>query len=105
MDDLDRHAKPPLIAILRGVKPVEVVAIGEALVAAGLRLIEVPLNSPDAFDSIARLVAALGERALVGAGTVLGRGDVDRLAEAGGRLCVMPHADTDVIQEAKRQDL
>src|SRR4051812_45663626 len=106
MDDLDRYAKPlPLVAILRGVRPEEAVDIGRTLLEAGFRLIEIPLNSPEPFDSIARLVAALGERALVGAGTVLGRGDVDRLAEAGGRLCVMPHADTDVIQEAKRQDL
>jgi 2-dehydro-3-deoxyphosphogalactonate aldolase len=106
MDDLDHYAHAlPLVAILRGVQPEEAVGIGQALVDAGFRLLEVPLNSPQPFESIARLVRAFGNRALIGAGTVLARGDVDRIAEAGGRLCVMPHGDLDVIHEAKRQDL
>jgi 2-dehydro-3-deoxyphosphogalactonate aldolase len=87
----------PLIAILRGVRPDEVVAIGTALVEAGIELIEVPLNSPTPFDSIARLVAALGSRAVIGAGTVLSPEDVDRLADAGGRIAVSPNMNSAVI--------
>ena len=101
----DWLAPMPLVAILRGVRPDEVVAVGEQLHAAGFRIIEVPLNSPEPFDSIGRLARALGDRALVGAGTVLAPADVGRLAEAGGRLVVMPHADVQVIQEAKRLGL
>lgn len=86
-----------LVAILRGVKPDEVVAIGEALVETGFSMIEVPLNSPDPLDSIARLSKALGDRALTGAGTVLSVEDVDRVCDAGGRLIVSPNCDADVI--------
>ncbi len=68
----------PLVAILRGVTPDEVVDIGEALVAGGFAIVEVPLNSPSPFDSIARLAAALGDRALIGAGTVLTPGRSSR---------------------------
>ena len=67
----DAMAALPLVAILRGVKPVEAVAIGEALLAEGFRLIEVPLNSPEPLVSIRRLAEALGSKAVVGAGTVL----------------------------------
>lgn len=95
----------PLVAILRGVQPAEAVAIGEALVDVGFRVIEVPLNSPEPFDSIARLAAALGTRALVGAGTVLEVDQVARIAQAGGRLIVMPHTDVEVIRAAKRSGL
>jgi 2-dehydro-3-deoxyphosphogalactonate aldolase len=91
----------PLVAILRGIKPEEAVGIGEALVAEGFRLIEVPLNSPQPFASIQRLATALGAKAVVGAGTVLKPGDVDAVAEAGGRLIVMPHTDVEVIRRAK----
>lgn len=101
----DWLAPMPLVAILRGVRPDEVVEVGEQLHAAGFRIIEVPLNSPEPFDSIGGLARALGDRALVGAGTVLDPADVGRLAEAGGRLVVMPHADVRVIQEAKRLGL
>lgn len=96
---------PPLVAILRGLAPAEAVPIGEALLAAGFRILEVPLNSPEPFTSIARLAEALGERALIGAGTVLAEGDVARLAAAGGRLCVMPHGDVAIIHAAKRRGL
>jgi len=91
---------PPIVAILRGVRPDEVVAIGEALVAAGIALIEVPLNSPDPLESIARLAAAIGDHALVGAGTVLDPEAVDRVAQAGGRLIVTPNTDAPVIARA-----
>lgn len=91
----------PLVAILRGITPDEAVAVGEALVAAGFAIVEVPLNSPEPIDSIGRLAAALGDQALVGAGTVMSPRDVQEVASAGGRLIVMPHADTAVIRAAK----
>ncbi len=97
----DVLAALPLVAILRGVTPDEAVEIGEALVAAGFVCIEVPLNSPEPLESIRRLRAALGERALVGAGTVLSVGAVDAVAEAGGRIVVSPNADTAVIARTK----
>jgi 2-dehydro-3-deoxyphosphogalactonate aldolase len=98
-------AELPLIAILRGVEPHEVVAVGGALIGAGFRAIEVPLNSPQPLQSIERLAAEFGERALIGAGTVLDPADVERIAGAGGRLIVMPHADHAVIHPAKAQSL
>jgi 2-dehydro-3-deoxyphosphogalactonate aldolase len=91
----------PLVAILRGVRPEEVEAIGDALMAEGIAVIEVPLNSPDPLDSIARLARRCGDRALVGAGTVLDPADCARIAEAGGRLVVTPHADPEVVRAAK----
>ncbi len=95
---LDRYlAQCPLIAIIRGVTPGEVEAIGEAIFNAGIRIIEVPLNSPDPLLSIARLAAKFGERALVGAGTVLTTAQVRDVSEAGGRLIVSPGTNTDVI--------
>lgn len=87
----------PLIAIIRGVTPDAAEAVGSALVEAGIRIIEVPLNSPQPFDSIARLVRAFGDDALVGAGTVLRVDDVARVQEAGGRIVVSPGADIQVI--------
>jgi 2-dehydro-3-deoxyphosphogalactonate aldolase len=95
----------PLIAILRGVRPDEVEAIGAALHVAGFRLIEVPLNSPQPFDSIARLRRSLPADTIVGAGTVLARDEVAHLHAAGGELAVMPHADVDVIAAAKAAGL
>lgn len=94
-----------LIAILRGVQPDEVEAIGAALIGAGIDRIEVPLNSPDPLDSIARLAKAFGETAQIGAGTVLTAEDVRAVADRGGRLIVSPNADADVIAEAKRLGL
>lgn len=88
----------PLVAILRGVRPDEVVAIGEQLIAAGFTLIEVPMNSPDPLDSVARLVAALGDRAMIGAGTVLTPAQVDSVREAGGRMVISPNMNADVIR-------
>lgn len=94
--------KCPLVAILRGVKPDEVEAIGEVLVESGFAIIEVPLNSPDPFASIGRLARRFGARALIGAGTVLNPGDARRVANVGGGLVVMPHTDPAVIAEAKQ---
>ncbi len=95
----------PLIAILRGIQPVESEAVAGALHRAGFRLIESPLNSPDPFDSIARIRRALPADALIGAGTVLRADDVERVAAAGGELVVMPHADRAVIRAAKAAGL
>lgn len=95
----------PLVAILRGVTPDEVVAVGTALADAGFHIIEVPLNSPRPFDSVERLVREFGTRCTVGAGTVLNVADVGRVADAGGRLIVTPHTDPAIIQAAKRGNL
>ncbi|TMJ03686.1 MAG: 2-dehydro-3-deoxy-6-phosphogalactonate aldolase [Alphaproteobacteria bacterium] len=95
----------PIAAILRGVTPDEVDAIGDALVDAGIVIIEVPLNSPQPFDSIKRLAARHGRRALVGAGTVLEAADAARVAAAGGRLIVAPNFDADVVRAAKAAGL
>lgn len=87
----------PLVAIIRGVTPDEAEAVGDVLLAAGIRIIEVPLNSPDPLDSISRLAARLGERALIGAGTVLEVEQVEKVREAGGRLIVSPGTHVPVI--------
>ncbi len=95
----------PLIAILRGIRPDEAEAVGEALVAAGFTIIEVPLNSPDPLDSIARLARRLAGRAVIGAGTVLHAQDVGAVAQAGGTLVIAPNADPRVIGAAVAQGL
>jgi 2-dehydro-3-deoxyphosphogalactonate aldolase len=87
----------PLIAIVRGIRPEEALAVGEALIEAGIRIIEVPLNSPSPFDSIGKLTARFGDQATIGAGTVLDPRDVTRIADVGGRIIVSPHADVEVI--------
>jgi len=94
-------AELPLVAILRGVMPTEAEAIGAALVEAGLRLIEVPLNSPDPFRSIEILASRFEDAALIGAGTVMSPEAARKTVEAGGRLVVMPHSDAEVIRAAK----
>jgi 2-dehydro-3-deoxyphosphogalactonate aldolase len=95
----------PLVAILRGLTPDESLDIGEAIVAAGVAVIEVPLNSPEPFVSIERLGRALQGRALVGAGTVLTAADVDAVADAGGTLVVSPNADPRVIRRTKERGM
>ena len=104
MDFRAQLAAFPLIAILRGVKPDEIVGVGDALVEAGFRIIEVPLNSPEPLKSIGPL-ARRHPGVLVGAGTVLDPADVDRIRDVGGRLIVMPHADVEVIDRAKQLGL
>jgi len=91
----------PLIAILRGITPDEAMPVGLALAEAGFRIVEVPLNSPQPLRSIELLARELGDRCLLGAGTVMSAAQVDEVANAGGRLIVMPHADADVIRAAK----
>ncbi len=97
-EDFARHlADCPLIAILRGIRPDEVEAVGAALIAAGIRIIEVPLNSPEAYESITRLAGLAGGDAIIGAGTVLDSAAVGRVAAAGGQMIVSPNTDADVI--------
>lgn len=91
----------PIIAILRGITPAEADPITTALVTAGITRIEVPLNSPDPFDSIARMVQHAGEAAEIGAGTVLDVDAVVRLAGIGARMVVSPDANTEVIEATK----
>ncbi|MBI3350061.1 MAG: 2-dehydro-3-deoxy-6-phosphogalactonate aldolase [Burkholderiales bacterium] len=95
----------PLVAILRGIKPEEVEAIADALYAEGFRVIEVPLNSPDALGSIARLARRMPADAVIGAGTVLSVQAVADVEAAGGRVIVMPHADVAIIRAAKARGL
>lgn len=92
----------PLIAVLRGIAPEEVPAVGDALAEHGFRILEVPLNSPRPFESIRLLAQRHGKACLVGAGTVLRVDDVARVRDSGGEVIVMPHADAAVIREAKR---
>jgi 2-dehydro-3-deoxyphosphogalactonate aldolase len=90
----------PLMAIVRGVRPDEVEAVADAVLGAGIRVIEVPLNSPEPLVSIERLAKHCGGFATVGAGTVLERAEVDRVAGAGGEIIVSPDANADVIEAA-----
>lgn len=98
-------AQCPLIAILRGLTPDEAVPVGEALIEAGFTLIEVPLNSPDPLESIARLARAAQGRAMVGAGTVLREADVAAVAAAGGSLIISPNTNIGVIGAAAARGL
>jgi len=95
---LNRYLREcPLVAIIRGVAPNEVEAIGDAIYDGGIRIIEVPLNSPDPLNSIERLAKRFGDRMLVGAGTVVDRVDVARVSDAGGRIIVSPDTNVEVI--------
>lgn len=95
----------PLVAILRGIRPEEAVELGKTLYQIGFRLIEVPLNSPDPFSSIASIRQTLPHDALVGAGTVLSCSQVTQLKSCGGNVVFMPHADLEVVRLAKREGL
>ena len=99
VEDFRRYfAECPLIAIIRGVTPAEANDIAAALFDAGIRIIEVPLNSPEPLESIRIIASAFGDRALVGAGTVLDPSDVVRVKDSGGRLVVSPNTNTAVIE-------
>ena len=106
MTTLDHYAdRLPLVAILRGITPAEILSIGRVLVDAGFAILEVPLNSPDPFASIAKLVEHFGDDILIGAGTMRTADDLDHLLDAGGRLMVTPHGDPALIRAAKQRGL
>src|SRR3546814_6630194 len=93
-----QFAACPLIAIIRGVQPEEAEDIGDTLIEAGIRIIEVPLNSPDPLRSIGLLAQRLGDRAVIGAGTVLSVEDVGRVASHSVQIIVSPSTDAEVIE-------
>ncbi|MCK5444908.1 MAG: 2-dehydro-3-deoxy-6-phosphogalactonate aldolase [Rhodospirillaceae bacterium] len=94
----------PLVAVLRGIEPDQAEEVGLALLEAGFSIMEVTLNSPKPMQSIRRMSEVIGDRALVGAGTVLSVSGVYDVIDAGGNLIVMPHTDTDVIKAAKESE-
>lgn len=98
-------AECPLVAILRGITPAEVPAVCDVLFDNGIKLLEIPLNSPNAFESIAIAVKHCGDRQMVGAGTVLTAEDVRGVKSAGGLFVISPNTDVDVIRETKRQGM
>lgn len=99
VEDFRRYfAECPLVGIVRGVRPDEAEAIAQALYDGGIRIIEVPLNSPEPFESIRIIAAKFGDRTVVGAGTVLDPADVAKVAVAGGRLVVSPNTNVAVIE-------
>ena len=97
--------KVPLIAIIRGVKPEEAVAVTQALYDGGIRCVEVPLNSPNPYESIKLISEAFGDKMLVGAGTVLTIDQVRKVKDAGGEIGVSPNVNSDVISETKNLDM
>lgn len=98
-------AELPMVAILRGIKPEEVLAHGEALINAGFSILEVPLNSPEPFKSIELLQKKFGDKALIGAGTVMRKDQIDQLVEIGAGIMVCPHTDVALIRAAKAAGL
>ena len=99
------HGHRPLIAILRGIEPEDAVDVLEALIEAGIGLVEVPLNSPLPLESIRRMAGAAEDRAVIGAGTVLTADEVEAVAAAGGAFIVSPNVDREVIQKTRARRL
>jgi 2-dehydro-3-deoxyphosphogalactonate aldolase len=95
----------PLIAILRGVRPEETEDIVEAVVESGIRIVEIPLNSPEPFASIEKAARKFSQQAMIGAGTVLTPDDVARAAEAGAEIVVSPNCDAAVVRKSKALNL
>ncbi|MEO8040155.1 MAG: 2-dehydro-3-deoxy-6-phosphogalactonate aldolase [Betaproteobacteria bacterium] len=98
-------AQCPLVAILRGVRPEEVVDVASAIENAGIRIVEVPMNSPDAFSSIALLTGRFADKLLIGGGTVMDSTQIARIADAGGKLVVSPNADAAVVEAARKKGM
>ncbi len=106
MSSLEHYLdQTPLIAILRGVTPDEAVDVAKSLIDEGFTIIEVPLNSPQPLESIARIAEAFGDRALIGAGTVTTCEQVKAVQEGGGKLIFSPNCNVDVIRLSKQQEL
>jgi 2-dehydro-3-deoxyphosphogalactonate aldolase len=97
MDELLAEGAPPIAAILRGIRPDEALDVAAALVDAGIRILEVPFNSPDPLDSIGAMQQAFGDRAIIGGGTVLSIEAVEQLHSVGGRIMVTPNTNPAVI--------
>jgi 2-dehydro-3-deoxyphosphogalactonate aldolase len=104
-DFLSSLKQHPLIAILRGITPTEVINIATVLIAKEFRIIEIPLNSPNPIESIELLAKRFGDNALIGAGTVTNTASVRLIAESGGKFVVMPNGNRDVVQAAKERGL
>lgn len=110
MNDLESRLEAalsecPIVAILRGLRPDEAVEIGEALYEAGIRIMEVPLNSPRPLESISNMAKAFEGRAIIGAGTVLSADQVNAVANVGGEIIVSPNTDQDVIRQSLKRGL
>lgn len=106
MNSISNYLSPlPFVAILRGITPKDAAPIAEVLHELGFRILEVPLNSPQPFDSIAAIVKQFGGDSLIGAGTVMTNDDVARVQDTGGKLIVMPHSDVNIIRAAKQRGM
>jgi 2-dehydro-3-deoxyphosphogalactonate aldolase len=99
------ESRRPLIAILRGITPLEAESVSDVLIEAGISIIEVPLNSPQPFETIERMVKFHGEHGIFGAGTILNEHDVLRVQEVGGKIIVSPNLNTLVIKKTKELNL
>jgi 2-dehydro-3-deoxyphosphogalactonate aldolase len=100
-----KFAEMPVIAIIRGVQPHEVIEIGDAIRRAGIGIIEVPLNSPQPFASIEKLATALGDQCVIGCGTLITKNDVARVADAGGKIAVTPNTRPAIIKRCIKHGL
>ena len=105
---IDNHifkSRRPLIAILRGITPLEAESVSEVLIESGINIIEVPLNSPKPFETIARMVEFHGDKGIFGAGTVLTEEEVLKVADVGGKIIVSPNSNPSVIKKTKELNL
>lgn len=98
-------SRRPLIAILRGITPLEAESVSEVLIESGINIIEVPLNSPKPFETIARMVEFHGDKGIFGAGTVLTEDEVLKVADVGGKIIVSPNSNPSVIKKTKELNL
>lgn len=105
MDKSEFLKSSPIVAIIRGVKPEEAVDVAKTMYEAGIRIVEVPLNSPDPFTSIRNIVDALGDKMIVGAGTVITADQVRKLKDAGGEIVVSPNMNPEIIRLSKELDM